>query len=217
MHIEQVTIDADSIALDGVLWLPENHIGVVLFASCGGGNRVKPPTDYVASVLRAARLGTLWMELLTPQERSMRGTVADIGKLAGRMQAACEWLRQHQATRGSPIGLFGASHAAAAAMQLAAGQGARIAAVVSRGGRTDLMEPATLTRIVAPTLLIVGSLDDGVIAQNRTAYAALHCRKRFEIIPGGTHSFDEPGSLEVIARLARGWFLRYASTAERHL
>ncbi len=204
-------------ALDGALWLPENHIGVVLFASCGGANRVKPPNDYVASVLRTARLSTLWMELLTPQERSVRDPAADVGVLAGRINAACEWLRQHAPTRGSPIGLYGAGHAAAAAMQLAGATDIRIAAIVARSGRTDLMETGTLTRISAPTLLIVGGLDDGGIALNRATYAALRCKKRLEIIPGGTHSFEEPGSMEVVARLTRSWFLRYASTAERRV
>lgn len=216
MHIEKVTIGADSAVLDGVLWLPEDHIGVILFASCGGSNRVQPPNDYVASVLRSARLGTLWMELLTAQEKNRRDT-ADVGMLAARMSTACDWLRQHQDTRGSPIGLFGASYAAAAAMLLASEQGSRIAAVVSRAGRTDLMEPEILTRISAPTLLIAGSLDEGGIAVNRTAYAALRCKKRFEIIPGGTNSFEEPGSMEVVARLTRSWFLRHSSTAERHI
>ncbi|HJV53562.1 MAG TPA: dienelactone hydrolase family protein [Noviherbaspirillum sp.] len=216
MRIEQVTIDAGSVALDGVLWLPEGCLGVVLFASSNGGIRVRPPNDYVASVLRGARLATLWMDLLTAQERSLRDTAADTGALASRMEAACNWLRRHDAAGEMPIGLFGAGQGAAAALQLAAAPGQRIAAIVARSGRPDLAEQGALARISAPTLLIVGGLDDGVVALNRAAYAALRCRKRFEIVPGATHAFDEPGSLEVVARLARSWFLRYASTAERY-
>ncbi len=216
MQIEQVTIGADSITLDGVLWLPENHLGVILFAGSSGGNRVRPPNDYVASVLRGTRLGTLWMDMLTAQERTGRDLPADVGVLTRRLAAACAWLRQYPATCDLPVGLFAASSGAAAALQLAAEQGPRIAAVVARSGRPDLVMQGALAKISAPTLLIVGSLDEGAIALNRTAYAALRCRKRLEIVPGATHAFEEPGSLEVVARLARGWFLRYSSSVERH-
>lgn len=203
--------------LEGVLWLPEDYIGVILFAAGSGGNRLKPPNDYVASVLRGARLGTLWIDLLTAQDKQQRDPVSDVALLVQRLNAACDWLRQHEATRDLPIGLFGANIGATAVMQLAAGQGRGIAAIVLRGGRPDLAGQGTVARISAPTLLIVGGLDDGVIAPNRSAYAALRCQKRFEIIPGATHAFDEPGSMEVVARLARGWFLRHSSTAGHHL
>lgn len=213
MHIEPVRIYAGKVQMDGVLWLPEEHTGVVLFTSGSGSSRVKPPNDYVASVLRNARLGTLWLDLLLPDETGSPQARPDIGLLTERLGAACDWLRQYDATRELPIGLFGANYGAAAALQLAAARGRGISAVVLRGGRPDLAGDGTLGKVSAPTLLIVGGLDEGVIGTNRAAYAALRCKKRFEIIPGATHSFDEPGSLEVVARLARGWFLQHADTA----
>jgi putative phosphoribosyl transferase len=211
MHIEPVRIDAGQIHMDGMLWLPPEQSGVVVFAGGTGSNRVKPPNDYVASVLRSARLGTLWLDLQWHDD--WNGGRPDVSALAEQLGAACDWLRQHDATRESPIGLFGASHAAAAALQLAAARGRGISAVVLRGGRPDLALNGTLGKVSAPTLLIVGGLDDGLIGTNRAAYAALRCKKRFEIIPGATHSFEEPGSLEVVARLARGWFLQHADAA----
>jgi putative phosphoribosyl transferase len=210
---ERVRIQADDVAMEGMLWLPEDHIGIILIAHGGGSNRVKPPNDYVASVLRDAHLGTLWVDLLAPQEARSHRAHCDIALLTERLNAACEWLRDHEATRELPIGLFGAGNGAAAALQLAAARGRAISAIVSRGGRPDLTCQTTLGKISAPTLLIVGGLDDGVVEINRAAYAALRCKKRFEIIPGATHSFEEPGNLEVVARLARGWFLQHSYSA----
>jgi putative phosphoribosyl transferase len=212
-HSERIRIKAGDAVTDGVLWLPDDHTGVILFAQGDGVNRVKPPNDYVASVLREARLATLWLDLLTPEEASGHRARCDISLLADRLNAACDWLQQYEATRDLPIGLFGASNGAAAALQLGAVRGRAISAIVSRGGRPDLACQKTLGKISAPTLLIVGGLDDGVVEMNRAAYAALRCKKRFEIIPGATHSFEEPGNLEVVARLARGWFLQHSHTA----
>jgi putative phosphoribosyl transferase len=210
---ERVRIHAEEVEMEGMLWLPGDHIGVILIAHGGGNNRVKPPNDYVASVLRDARLGTLWLDLLSPQEAHARRAQSDIALLTERLNAACDWLRQFHATKDLPIGLFGAGNGAAAALQLAATRGRSISAIVSRGGRPDLACHSTLGKISAPTLLIVGGLDDGVVEINRAAYAALRCKKRFEIIPGATHSFEEPGNLEVVARLARGWFLQHSHSA----
>ncbi|MEN3294951.1 MAG: hypothetical protein V7642_4204 [Burkholderiales bacterium] len=211
---ERVRIQSDQEEMEGMLWLPEDHIGVILFAHGGNGNRLKPPNDYVASVLRDARLGTLWLDLLTPQEAAHGHRArCDIALLTARLNAACDWVRQHSATKDLPIGLFGASNCAAAALQLGAARGRVISAIVSRGGRPDLACQSTLGKISAPTLLIVGGLDDGAVEMNRVAYAALRCKKRFEIIPGATHSFEEPGNLEVVARLARGWFLQHSHSA----
>lgn len=210
IHSEPVAIQADKIDMEGMLRLPEDPIGVILFASASGGNRIKPPNDYVGSVLRNARLGTLWLELLTAQEARSQQADNDIELLTQRLGAACEWLRQHEATRDMPIGMFGAGSGVAAAMQLAAARGRSICALVSRGGRLDLAPHGALGKISAPTLLIVGGLDDGGLDLNRAAYAALRCKKRLEIIPGATRSFEEPGSLEVVARLARAWFLQNA-------
>lgn len=210
MRSERVRIETDDIEMEGMLWLPEDHIGVILFADGGGGNRVKPPNHYVASVLREARLGTLWLDLLTPQEARSHRTRVDVELLTERLSAACDWLSECDATRDVPIGLFGASDGTAAVLHVAAARGRSISAIVSRSGRPDQASQSLLGKISAPTLLIVGGLDDGVVDMNRAAYAALRCKKRFEIIPGATHSFEEPGNLEVVARLARGWFLQHS-------
>lgn len=212
MHIEPVRIDAGNVEMDGMLWLPQEHTGVILFANGNGNSRVKPPTDYVGSVLRNARLGTLWLDLLLPDEAGTQGR-PEVDVLAQRLGAAFDWLRRNSATSELPIGLFSASYVAAAALQLAAARGRGISALVLRGGRPELANNGTLGKVSAPTLLIVGGLDDNLIGTNRAAYAALRCKKRFEIIPGATHSFEEPGSLEVVARLARGWFLQHADAA----
>lgn len=212
MHIEPVRIDAGKMEMDGVLWLPGERSGVIVFANGSPGSRVKPPNDYVASVLRNARLGTLWLDLLSPEEAGSHGR-PDVDMLTERLAAACDWLRKNEATRELPIGVFGASFGAAAALQLAAARGRAIAALVLRGARPDLAGNGTLGKVSAPTLLIVGGLDDSLIGTNRAAYAALRCKKRFEIIPGATHSFEEPGTPEVVARLARGWFLQHADAA----
>jgi putative phosphoribosyl transferase len=213
IHSEQVRVEADEVSLEGVLWLPEHQIGAVLFGSGNGGNRLKPPNDYVASVLRNAGLATLWLDLVTAQEARSYQARLDICLLARRLSAACDWLRQYGATSDLPIGLFGVSDGAAAALQLASERGGSISALVSRGGHPELVSHGAIGKISAPTLLIVGGLDDDVLDMNRTAYAALRCEKRLEIIPGGTHFFDEPGSLEVVARLARAWFVRHTDAA----
>ena len=210
IYSERVKIQAGKLEMEGVLRLPEGQIGVVLFASGTGGNRIKPPNDYVGSVLRNARLGTLWLEFFSPQETRSQQAGCDIELLTQRLSTACDWLQQNETTRDLPIGVFGANRGVAAAVKLAAARDGAISAVVSRSGSLDLVGHGTLGKIAAPTLLIVGGLDDGCIDINRAAYATLRCKKRLEIIPGATHSFEEPGSLEVVARLARSWFLQNA-------
>lgn len=206
IQADPIRIDSGKAAMEGMLWLPDGYTGMVVFTS--GSNRVKPPHDYIANMLRNARLGTLWLDLQSrPDGESLEQV--DIDLYVDRLNQACDWLQQHNATRDLPVGLFGAGRAAAAALQLAAMRGRSISALVLRGGRLDLAAHGTLGKISTPTLLIVGGLDDSVIATNRAAYAALRCKKRLEVIPGATHSFDEPGSLEVVARLARGWFLQH--------
>lgn len=204
---EQVTIPSGKTEMGGTLWLPEDHRGVILFTNGSGTSRVKPPNDYVGCVLRGAQLATLWLDLLAPEEAQRQPSAA----FTQRLNAACDWLAGHPSTRGFPIGLFGTSYGAAAALNLAAVRGRGIAAVVSRGGRPDLASYAALGKVSAPTLLIVGGLDDRSLGLNRAVYAALRCRKRLEIIPGATQSFEETGSPEVVARLARSWFLQYAN------
>lgn len=209
VHSETVAIKAGQTELRGALWLPDACLGVILFVGDAHSNRVKPPGDYVASVLCNAHLGTFWVDL--PGPRPVRHGHASPGTevLAQRLGAACDWLARRDSGE-LPIGLFGAGSGAAAVLQLAAAQGRRIAAMVLRGGRTDLADRLAAGKISAPTLLIVGGLDDGAVESNRAIYAALRCKKRFEIIPGATRAFDEPGSLEVVARMSRSWFLQHA-------
>ncbi|MGH8807271.1 MAG: dienelactone hydrolase family protein [Noviherbaspirillum sp.] len=210
MSCERVSIQADDVRMDGALWLPDAYIGVILFATeIGGSGGARAPNDYVASVLRDAHLGILRLDL--PAEMTSKQAAGiDVGALARWLDAACDWLRQQGATAELPIGLFCTGKGAAAALQVAAGRGKDIAMIVIRGGRPDLAGNGALGKINVPTLLIAGGLDEGVIDMNRTAYAALRCKKRFEIIPGAAHNFDEPCSPEVVARLARGWFLQHA-------
>jgi putative phosphoribosyl transferase len=209
---EQVAIETGTGNMQAVLWLPQEHIGVVVLGSCGETKRLHPPNDYVASVLHHARLGTLWIDLLSPDEILARDKENDVAMLARRLHAACEWLRQHHTTKELPIGLFAASSAAAPAIYLAAERERDLAAIVLRGGRLDLAGSDVLCRNNVPTLLIIGGLDDGLVEQNRAAYASLRCKKKLEIVPGATRAFDEPGCAEVVARLARAWFVRHASS-----
>ena len=209
-QVEPVRIGSGADATEGMLWLPQEHVGVVVFIN--GGKRVNQPNDYVATMLRNARLGTLWVDLRSNGEPASWQSPA-IERLSDRLHAVCDWLRQHDAACNLPIGLLGSSYGTAAALQLAAAKECGISALVLRGGRPDLAMHGVLTEISAPTLLIVGGLDDGVLQTNRAVYAALRCKKRIEIIPGATHTFEEPGSLEVVARLARGWFLQHTDVA----
>lgn len=201
-----VHIDGGAATMEGMLELPDTASGVVLFAHGSGSSRLSPRNNHVAHVLRDAGIGTLLLDLLTPGEDRQRHNRFDIALLTGRLRAAARWLVAHDKTAPLPLGLFGASTGAAAALQLAADPALRIAAVVSRGGRPDLAGSAALRAVEAPTLLIVGGADEPVIALNRQAYAELGCVKRLDIVPGATHLFEEPGALDEVARLAAGWF-----------
>ncbi|MEW5943125.1 MAG: dienelactone hydrolase family protein [Pseudomonadota bacterium] len=206
---ELVHIPADHVRLEGMLELPENAYGVVLFAHGSGSSRLSPRNNYVARVLRDAGAGTLLIDLLTRQEDQDYETRFDIPLLTRRLLAATAWLQNDERTGRLPIGYFGASTGAAAALQAAAKMGDNIAAVVSRGGRPDLAGEADLGRVKSPTLLIVGGHDDVVIELNREAYALMNCRKEMVIVPGATHLFEEPGTLEQVAERAAAWFSRY--------
>lgn len=212
MQNETVSIEVDGTRMEGMLWLPNDCFAVIVFAHAGKSSRVKLPNDYVASVLHHARLGTMWLDLTPFKAMRGRSTPADIDTLQKLLGAACVWLRGHHPTSGLPLGLYAAEESVAAALQLAA-KDSGICAVVSRGGRPELAGASVLGKVAAPTLLIVGGLDEKAVAMNRSAYAALRCKKQFEIITGATHAFDEPGSPEMVARLARGWFLRHANLA----
>ena len=204
-----VHIPADDVHIEGMLELPEHAAGIVLFAHGSGSSRHSPRNNYVARVLREAGMGTLLMDLLTREEDSDYETRFDIPLLTRRLLAATAWVENHADCRSLPLGYFGASTGAAAALQAAAGLGGKITAVVSRGGRPDLAGTDALSRVAAPTLLLVGGFDDVVIELNRHAAAHLHCHTELVIIPGATHLFEEPGTLEEVARQAAAWFGHY--------
>jgi dienelactone hydrolase len=202
-----VRIPADSVTLEGMLAIPRGAEGMVLFAHGSGSSRHSPRNNFVAKVLRESGIGTLLIDLLTEAEDAVYQTRFDINLLTNRLTAATQWLREQPQTKGLKIGYFGASTGAAAALESAAVD-PKIAAVVSRGGRPDMAGPV-LGRVKAPTLLIVGGNDDVVIELNQQAYALLGGKKELVIIPGATHLFEEPGTLEEAARLAAEWFKQY--------
>lgn len=201
----EVLIPAGKVSLPGTATIPEGASGIVAFAHGSGSSRHSPRNQYVAGVLHEHRIATLLFDLLTPQEDQTYATRFDIDLLTERLLAAIDWLEDNKETQGMKIGCFGASTGAAAALQAAAKR-PRIASVVSRGGRPDLAGPQALTLVRAPTLLIVGGRDDGVIDLNRQAYDLLRCKKKLEIVPGATHLFEEPGTLELAAEHAARWF-----------
>ncbi|MGZ8920752.1 MAG: dienelactone hydrolase family protein [Limisphaerales bacterium] len=210
-------IPIGNLSLRGDLIIPENALGLVLFAHGSGSGRKSSRNRFVASVLQNHRIGTLLFDLLTEQEEITEVRTAhlrfDIPLLAQRLVEVTNWAREPKAGRAtSPTGYFGASTGAAAALYAAAQFGEIINAVVSRGGRPDLAD-RVLPDVTAPTLLIVGSLDHPVIEMNRCALSRLKCEKKMEIIPGATHLFEEPGTLEAAARLAANWFSKYFSAA----
>ncbi|MGV3721769.1 MAG: dienelactone hydrolase family protein [Actinomycetota bacterium] len=208
----QVEIPADGVTLRGELRLPPKAVGVVLFAHGSGSSRHSPRNLAVAATLLRSGLGTLLIDLLTPEEESSEAHTGhlrfDIGLLAGRLQHGANWLTQHEETRNQQIGCFGASTGAAAALVAAANCPEVVAAVVSRGGRPDLAGDA-LPLVKAPTLLIVGGADRAVLPLNEEALARLDCPKEMVIVPGATHLFEEPGTLDEVARLASEWFIRH--------
>ncbi len=212
MHHESVSIPSPAGAVEGTLDLPTGASGVVLFAHGSGSSRFSPRNNFVAGALRNAGIGTLLMDLLTPAEDEIYRTRFNISLLTERLGLAADWLAASEAAGQLSLGLFGASTGAAAALQLAAERKARVAAVVSRGGRPDLAGQVALARVKAPTLLIVGGRDEGVIELNESAFLHLNCKKRIDIVPGATHLFEEPGTLEAVAKLARDWFSQHLAS-----
>ncbi|MEV5158361.1 phosphoribosyltransferase family protein [Streptomyces sp. NPDC053728] len=204
---EEVEVDAGGVPLAGDLTLPPDAGAVVVFAHGSGSSRNSPRNRSVAVALNRAGLGTLLFDLLTPGEEVYRANVFDIGLLAGRLADTTRWLRNRVAL---PVGAFGASTGAAAALRAAAASDSVIGAVVSRGGRPDLAG-ADLSLVRAPTLLVVGGADTTVIDLNRQAQLALHCENRLEVVPDATHLFEEPGALDRVADLARDWFTAHLS------
>jgi pimeloyl-ACP methyl ester carboxylesterase len=202
------------LGLDGILGLPRPAGGIVLFAHGSGSGRSSPRNNHVAAALRSAGLATLLFDLLTEQEAADRSNVFDIELLAERLALATAWVEAQGATRSLPIGYFGASTGAAAALVAASRLQESTRAVVSRGGRPDMAAPV-LDQVRAPTLLIVGGDDVGVLELNEQAFAQLQCEKRIEIVPGATHLFEEPGALDQVINLAGQWFTRHLSGLSR--
>ncbi|WP_016881405.1 MULTISPECIES: alpha/beta family hydrolase [unclassified Rhodococcus (in: high G+C Gram-positive bacteria)] len=205
---DDVEVTAGRVRCLGHLTIPQNPIGIVVFAHGSGSSRHSPRNRYVAEILHRAGLATLLFDLLTAAEDGDRALVFDIDLLAERLVVATLWLKTHPETADLPVGYFGASTGAAAALCAATDSRVDIGAIVSRGGRPDLAG-ANLTEIRTPTLLIVGSRDDVVLEFNRRAQAAIPAESRIEIVPGATHLFEEPGTLEQAAVLAREWFTTY--------
>jgi putative phosphoribosyl transferase len=211
---EEVIVSVEAARLAGHLTVPDHARGLVIFAHGSGSGRHSPRNRYVADVLSQAGLGTLLFDLLTPVEEIDRANVFDIQLLAGRLVEVTRWLAAELGHEHPPIGYFGASTGAAAALMAAADADAKVAAVVSRGGRPDLAGDA-LPLVQAPTLLIVGSRDKEVLALNRAAQQRLRCTSRLEVVRGATHLFEEPGTLQAAAELAREWFLTHLNAARR--
>jgi putative phosphoribosyl transferase len=194
--------------LEGILGLPTGSRGVVIFAHGSGSGRLSPRNNFVARRLQRDGLATLLLDLLTEEESDDRRKVFDIGLLADRLLLAKDWIKTEPRTTNLSIGYFGASTGAGAALQAAAREPSNIKAVVSRGGRPDLAEPY-LPSVTVPTLLIVGGHDEPVIEMNQAAYDLLTCEKKLILVPGATHLFEEPGTLEQVAEHAGRWFVRY--------
>ncbi len=201
---EEVTVAVRDLRLPGFLTVPADATGIVVFAHGSGSSRLSRRNRYVASVLHDVGVGTLLFDLLTAAEEVDRSAVFDIELLARRLTAATQWVRA-ETPPSLPIGYFGASTGAAAALWAAADPDADIAAIVSRGGRPDLAGPR-LAAVRAPTLLIVGGHDVEVLGLNRRAQAQLTCENDLAVVPGATHLFEEPGTLTQAAQLARDWF-----------
>ncbi len=204
-----IRVDAGPVSLEGHLTIPWGARGLVLFAHGSGSSRSSPRNQRVASALQRVGLGTMLMDLLTPEEEEEDAITArlrfDIPFLAVRLVGATDWLGRRAGTRDLEIGYFGSSTGAGAALLAAVERPRSVGAIVSRGGRPDLGGEA-LPQVRAPTLLVVGGLDEWVIELNLRAFERLTCEKQLEIVPGASHLFEEPGTLDAVARLAADWF-----------
>lgn len=211
---EEVDVIAGPVTLKAFLKIPEGATGIVLFAHGSGSSRFSPRNQHVAGIFNKGNLATLLMDLLTEEEEAIdmvtREIRFDIPLLTLRLADAIDWLKQNPVTKDLNIGCIGSSTGAAAALMVAAARKAETKAVVSRGGRPDLAAPV-LAQVLAPTLLIVGGYDYDVIEMNKEAYDLMSAEKKLEIVPGATHLFEEPGTLEQAANLARAWFQRCLS------
>ena len=210
-----VSIRVDGVHMEGMLELPAQAQGVVLFAHGSGSSRHSPRNNFVARALHHQGIGTLLLDLLTLAEDLDYQTRFDITLLTHRLLVATHWVKLQALTRHLPLGYFGASTGAAAALQAAAALGDDIQAVVARGGRPDLAGAHDLTKVRCPTLLLVGGRDEQVLELNRAAYTYLPCTKELLIIPGATHLFEEAGALEQVAHEAANWFTRHLTTHQQ--
>ena len=208
-----IDVGAGNVRLPGILTQPDAPIGLVIFAHGSGSSRLSPRNRRVAGTLAANGLATVLFDLLTEVEARDRANVFDIPLLARRVVDAVQWARSDAGLRALPIGLFGSSTGAAAALVAAANVSEEIGAVVSRGGRPDLAG-AMLGKVKAPTLLIVGGEDHVVIELNQSAQEAITCESTLVIVPGATHLFEEPGTLEEVERLAAAWFRKWLNGRE---
>jgi putative phosphoribosyl transferase len=212
---EDVDIRVDGAIIAGHLRVPERAAGLVIFVHGSGSSRHSPRNQFVATVLNEAPCATLLFDLLTHAEELNRSNVFDIELLARRLAAVAAWSADHPELGDLPTGYFGASTGAAAALWAAADPGCDVAAVVSRGGRPDLTGQR-LPAVRAPTLLVVGGHDTVVLDLNRQAQAQMTCACQLSVVPGATHLFEEPGTLQAAAGLARDWFIRHLVGPTRH-
>jgi len=219
MTDNEITISLPGVQLGGELNIPDNALGLVIFAHGSGSSRKSPRNQYVARILRQHGMGTLLFDLLTAEEElldSQTGRLRfNIPFLAGRLLQITRWALDRGTTGDMKVGYFGASTGAAAALVAAAEIQDEISAVVSRGGRPDLAGDA-LERVTAPTLLIVGGEDKVVIELNEEAFTRLKCERELRIVPGASHLFEEPGKLEIVAQMAAEWFVHHLQPLARH-
>jgi dienelactone hydrolase len=213
-HEELVKINLSNATIDGILTIPKNSRSIVVFAHGSGSGRLSSRNQFVAKMLREGKLATLLIDLLTAEEEifdlQTRKLRFDIQLLANRVLEVTDWLKENEKTQLLKVGYFGASTGAAAALVAAANRTDDIKVVVSRGGRPDLAG-AMLSCVKAPTLLIVGGDDVGVIELNESAKKQMQCEVKLEIVPGATHLFEEPGTLEQVGELSRAWFKAHFS------
>src|SRR6266513_5456892 len=217
--MNEVQIQTGQADLFGNLHIPDEAAALVLFAHGSGSSRHSPRNQFVAHTLNNAGLATLLFDLLTPKEEALdvhsREHRFNIALLAERLVHGTTWAKQQEQTRDLRVGYFGSSTGGAAALVAAAEISENVGAVVSRGGRPDLAGDA-LPKVQAPTLLIVGGNDDGVIELNQMARDQMHCEVKLEILPGATHLFEEPGALEKVANLASDWFVKHIGAKSAH-
>lgn len=209
MSNEIIEIKIDKGHIEGELVIPVSAKGLVLFAHGSGSSRFSPRNNYVAKILQKENIATLLIDLLTKSEDLNYEQRFDIKLLSERLIEVTDWLKENHDTKNLKVGYFGASTGSAAAINAAAIKKDEISAVVSRGGRVDLARDDALAKIEAPTLLLVGELDDFVIEVNELAYKKINCEKKLSIIPNASHLFEEPGTLEEVALQAANWFVKH--------